>query len=200
MPFNNNAPCGHVSNLWIFSPVSLITPYQSWCSRSPVWYSPCSRLPAAVWAEQLRSPAGRWPAQSHSSCWPEIPSCWGTDNDVKTQKSNLCFQHVALWATYLDSSSRNLAPPASWSFLRCQFISWICFLWNNKLKWYCLMTLMKKNVDDRSPEFLQFLLCQLNHHGQVTAGGKQNSMLSFFGLDLPPGYSLWEKAAVTYSL
>lgn len=30
--------------------------------------------------------------------------------------------------TYLDSSSRSLAPPVNCSFLRCQFISWICFL------------------------------------------------------------------------
>lgn len=37
--------------------------------------------------------------------------------------------------TYFDSSSRSLAPPANWSFLRCQFKSWICFLRVTEVTW-----------------------------------------------------------------
>lgn len=105
-----------------------------WCYvRSPVGCSLCSRPPAAVWAEQLHSPAGRWPARSHSSYWPMTPSCQG-----RKKNNNNILKHIfpsyreiqlRFWKpAYLDSSSRNLAPAASWSFLRCQFKSWIFFL------------------------------------------------------------------------
>lgn len=110
-------------------------------SRSPVGCSPCFHPPAVVWAELFHSPAGRWPAQSHSSYWPETPSCSGTDTDVTTQEDltnifPVCsdVNMLNLQTTYFDSSSRSLAPPASWSFLRCQFKSWICFLGKNKIK------------------------------------------------------------------
>lgn len=56
-------------------------------SKSPVWCSPCSRPPAVVWAERLRSPAERWPSRSRSSCSPETPSCAGTVADVKRDEN-----------------------------------------------------------------------------------------------------------------
>lgn len=104
------------------------------CFKSLAGCSPCSRRLAAAWAELLRSPAGWWPARSHSSYWPETPSCRGTDVDVTAEEKQTCIflkddnvkKHQR--QTYLDSSSRSLAPPVNCSFLRCQFISWISFL------------------------------------------------------------------------
>lgn len=102
----------------------LLPKHQLPCSKSLAGCSPCSRRPAAAWAELLRSPAGWWPARSRSSCWPEPPSCGGTGVNI-TARHRRILKHRR---TYLDSSSRSLPPPVNCSFLRCQFISWICFL------------------------------------------------------------------------
>lgn len=68
----------------------LLAKHQLPCSKSLAGCSPCSRHPAAAWVELLHSPAGWWPARSHSSYWPEPPSCGGTDVNITARHRRIC--------------------------------------------------------------------------------------------------------------
>lgn len=178
---SNNCCLLLLSSKYQVSRWDLLAKHQLPCSKSLAGCSPCSRHPVAAWAELLHSPAGWWPARSRSSYWPEPPSCGGTDVNITARQTHMRLEDGNIETyrqTYLDSSSRSLAPPVNCSFLRCQFISWICFLIpppgkemtvKHTKKWVGQYFLQGRG----SPQFLELLLSYLNHERQVAAGGRK---------------------------